>query len=150
MIFFFLTPADSVSCDRGSPRKKASTETGSTSRHGSRPLSLSLMSQTGPTPTQPRKVPVPPTRCGRVFGRGGGGSHPLYLHICMCESAQERCTSVTQLPCNIITHKRGIPGQKHICSQYEALSQLGSQCEKFPIYGVFGGVLITTPGHHCL
>lgn len=46
-------PADNGSCDHGSPRKTASTETGSTSRHGSRPLSLSPMSQTGPTPAQP-------------------------------------------------------------------------------------------------
>lgn len=107
--------ADAGPCDHGGPRKSASTETGSTSRHGSRPLSLSPMSQIGPTPAQPRTVPVPPTRCGRVLG---GGSRPLFLHICKCEP--ERCTSGAQLLCKVITHKREIPREAHICSPSEA------------------------------
>lgn len=75
---------------------------------------------------------------------GGGGNPPL---LCSCTSV---CVSQRQkvahlLLCNIITHKREIPGQTHICSQYEAESELGSPCEKFPIYGGFGGVPITSP-----
>ena len=60
------------------------------------------------------------------------------------------------MPCNIITHKREIPERTHICSRNEAVSEFGSHCEKFPIYGGFGevqliGVFITPEyGVNCL
>ncbi|CAB1446826.1 unnamed protein product [Pleuronectes platessa] len=56
-----IRPA-SLSCDHRRPRKTPPTETGSSSRRGSRPLSFSPMSQAGPTPVKHRKVPVPSTR----------------------------------------------------------------------------------------
>ena len=60
---------------------------------GSRPLSFSPMSQAGPTPAKHRKVPVPSTRCGRIFRRKEGredssllspDAHVYALCVCVC------------------------------------------------------------------
>lgn len=70
---------------------------------------------------------------GYSGGRRGLRSSSLHAHLyaCVCVCGEgERCTSVEQKPCNIITQKarRGTPKHNCSCIQYTAAFTGGNYC----------------------
>ncbi len=102
------------------------------------------MSQAGPTPAKHRKVPVPSTRCGRIFGREEGKETPLFLspkHICMhvWVSQRERGAHLSSSSRVTLLHTR--PIEAHLNTATAASNTRLHSQEETTVWAAFAGIL---------